>query len=70
MPLSLAPEGQTFTVKKISGDPKVVKHLASLGIAGERKITVMSQGKNGTVVMVGDSRLALDRDIAKSILVF
>ena len=69
MPLSLAPIGQEFLVRRVGGDEKVKNHLASLGIAKDRPIRVMSQGATGTVVEVCSSRLALNTEIARTIIV-
>ncbi len=69
MPLSLAPLGQTFKIRNVGGDEKVKAHLKSLGIVRDREITIISQGATGTVIEVCSSRLALNRDVAKTILV-
>ncbi len=69
MPLSLAPVGQELLVRRVGGDEKVRNHLASLGIAKDRPIRVMSQGATGTVIEVCSSRLALNTEIARTIIV-
>lgn len=69
MPLSLAPIGQELLVRRVGGDEKVRNHLASLGIAKDRPIRVMSQGATGTVIEVCSSRLALNTEIARTIIV-
>lgn len=69
MPLSLAPIGEELTVRRVGGDEKVKSHLASLGVAKDRQIRVMSQGNTGTVIEVCASRLALNVEIARTIIV-
>lgn len=69
MPLSLAPIGQELLVRRVGGGEKVRNHLASLGIAKDRPIRVMSQGATGTVIEVCSSRLALNTEIARTIIV-
>lgn len=69
MPLSIAPLNIELIIKKVSGDNKVRKHLESLGIVAERKITVLGQTSQGLIVLVNDMRLALDNNIASSIQV-
>lgn len=69
MPLILAPIGQPTQVIHVSGDDKLRKHLESLGIVKEKEITVLSQEKNGIIIKVNDSRLALDKNVASLIQV-
>lgn len=69
MPLLLAPTNETLIIEAIKGDDKVKKHLSSLGIVKDGKIIIMSQEKGGVIVKVNDTRLALDYNIAKNILV-
>ncbi len=69
MPLLLAPIGQDLTIQIINGDEKVKKHLESLGIVKDAKISIISQEKGGVIVKINNSRLALDYKIASSILI-
>ena len=69
MPLCFAPSGTEFKVLKVSGESSIAHHLASLGIVSDSKITVLSQEGSGTVILVKESRLALNRDVARHILV-
>ena len=68
-PLCFAPSGKEFKVLKVSGESSIAHHLASLGIVSDSKITVLSQEGSGTVILVKESRLALNRDVARHILV-
>lgn len=69
MPLLIAPIGRVLIVRRVGGEEKVRKHLESLGIVIDSEITLLSQGKDGVVVKIHDSRLALDYDVAKAIMV-
>lgn len=69
LPLLIAPKETNLLVKKINGDFKFVKRLESLGIIVGSNLFVLFEEKSGLVIKVNDSRLALDKDIAKSILV-
>ena len=69
MPLCFAPSGKEFKVLKVGGESSIARHLASLGIVSDSKITVLSQEGSGTVILVKESRLALNRDVARHILV-
>lgn len=69
MPLIIAPSGKEFAIVRIGGDERVRKHLESLGLTIEERITVLSSKGNGVIIKVKESRLALDPDIAASIFV-
>ncbi len=69
MPLVIAPLNKELRVIKILTDEKTKKHLASLGITIDSKLTVLSQSGGSSILIVKDGRLALDRNIATKILV-
>ncbi len=69
MPLIIAPLNVVFTIVKILLDDKTKKHLESLGITIDSKITLLDNVGGNVVIMVKDGRLALDKNIATKILV-
>ncbi len=69
MPLTLAPIGKELTIRKIATDEKLKKHLESLGITINSKITVLSQNGGNLICLVKDGRLALDKSTALKIFV-
>lgn len=69
MPIMIAPLNQELTVIRITGGDKAMKHLRELGIVSQMKITLLSQEASGVILRVGESRLAIDKDIARAILV-
>lgn len=69
MPLLIAPENETLTIERVTGDDKVRKHLESLGIVTDGKILIMSHENSGLIVRVNEMRLALDYKIASNIFV-
>lgn len=69
MPLALAKQGDVLRVVKVSGDNGVCRHLENLGITSGAEITLLSFDKGNMIVRVRDSRLALDRNVARSIIV-
>lgn len=69
MPLALVPIGQTITIRRIGGNEKIRRHLASLGILEGRTIKVLAQSASGTVVLINETRLAINHEIAKGIIV-
>jgi len=69
MPLLIAPTNTPLTVRRISGEDRIRKHLESLGIVEGHSLEVLSSTSRGVVVRVNEERLALDHDIARSITV-
>ncbi len=67
MTLHEASKGQTALVQRIEGDAKTKRHLASLGLVAGREITILGQGANGSVILIGETRLAVNRGVAKTI---
>ncbi len=69
MPVVFAPQGEILKVIRVLADEKTKKHLENLGITVGAQITVLSAGGGSVIVMVKDSRLALDKSVATKILV-
>jgi ferrous iron transport protein A len=69
MPIMLAPLNEEVRVVKILADEKTKKHLESLGILVNAKLTVISSVNGGVIVIIKNGRLALDHEIASKILV-
>ena len=69
MPIARAPLKTLLRVIRISSDPKVKKHLESLGITINSTITILSSDSGNVVIMIKDGRLALDKVIASTIFV-
>ena len=69
MPIAIAPLNTPLRVIRISTDPKVKKHLESLGITINSILTILSSDSGNVVIMIKDGRLALDKVIASTICV-
>ena len=69
MPIVFAPLDEELTIVTILVDEKTKKHLESLGLTINSKITVLQQAQGSTIVQVKEGRLALDRNISTKILV-
>ena len=69
MPIAIAPAGCELSVRKISADDKVKKHLHEMGICEGGKITLVSSSGGNVIVVVKEGRLCLDRSLAAKILV-
>lgn len=69
MPLTMAKEGETVTIRKITGRDEVRQHLAELGFVVGESVTVISRLGGNLILQVKDSRIALDQTLAQRILV-
>lgn len=69
MPISIAPLNVELTIVKVLLNEKDKKHLESLGLLKNAKLTVISAHNGGVVVAIKEGRLALDYSIASKILV-
>lgn len=69
MPIVIAPLETELTVVKVLADEKTKKHLQSLGITVNGKITILSSHGGNTICIVKGVRIGLNRDLATKILV-
>ena len=69
IPLALASAGEKQQIKKISGNDKVRQHLLELGLVMGATITVVSSENKNVILAVGESRVAIDADLARRIMV-
>ncbi|WP_079710231.1 FeoA family protein [Paraliobacillus ryukyuensis] len=69
MVLAKAKIGQTLYVKHIEGKDKLKKFLFTLGCYEGEKITLISILAGNYVVNIKDSRYAIDKNMAKAIVV-
>ena len=69
LPLSMAGEGKTQTIAKITGKDEVRRHLAELGLVVGEEVTVMNSLGGNLILQVKDSRIALDRALCTRIMV-
>ena len=69
MPLILAAAGETNTIRKVSGNPEVKKHLEDLGFVVGGEVTVVSAIGGNLIVNVKESCIAISREMAGKIMV-
>lgn len=69
MPIVIAPTDVELTIVKILADEKTRRHLESLGVVANGKITIISSRGGNTICVVKGVRLALSRETASKILV-
>ena len=70
MPLVVAPLNVDLSVIKVVADEKLKKHLQSLGIVKDAKITVIESINGNLIILIQDSRLALDYSIVHNVCLF
>ena len=69
LPLVMAQVGEESTILKISGQDKIRQHLAELGFVVSEKVTVISRLGGNMILLVKNSRIAVDEDLLKRIMV-
>ena len=69
MPLTLAGIGERNVVGRVGGNEETRRFLGNLGIINGAEITVISAIGGNVIVNVKDSRVALNEDMARHILV-
>lgn len=70
MPLLLAQTGQENIIKKIGGNPETKKHLENLGFVVGGTVTIVNSLGGNLIVNVKESRVAISREMAGSIIVY
>ena len=69
IPLSLAVPGEEQIIKKIGGNPQTRLHLENLGFVVGGGITVINTLNGNVIVKVKESRIALNDELARKIMV-
>ena len=69
IPLSYANPGEESVIRKIGGSPEVKKHLENLGFIVGGTATVITSLNGNVIVKVKESRVALDEEMARKIMI-
>ncbi|MBQ7603812.1 MAG: ferrous iron transport protein A [Clostridia bacterium] len=69
MPLTLADAGEELIIKKVGGSPEVRQHLENLGFVPGGNVIIVSKIGENLIVNVKESRIAVDRELAKRIMI-
>ena len=69
MSLAQVGAGESMLVVRVAADPKTRRHLQNLGIMTGAELTPLSFSEGNMIVRVHDSRIALDSNLAQSIIV-
>ena len=69
IPLSYANPGEESVNRKIGGSPEVKKHLENLGFIVGGTATVITSLNGNVIVKVKESRVAIDEEMARKIMI-
>ncbi len=69
MPLTLADIGTENTIRRVGGNEETRRFLENLGFVAGTPITVLSSIGGNVIVNVKDSRVAINEDMARHIMI-
>lgn len=69
MPLTFANVGEVNRIQRVGGNAETKKFLEKLGFVSGTEVTVMSSIGGNVIVNVKDSRVAINEDMARHIMV-
>ena len=69
IPLVIAENGKPQSVKKIGGNDEVKRHLENLGFTVGATVSVVNSLAGNVIVKVKESRIAINEDLARRIMV-
>ena len=68
-PLIFLGENESATIRKVGGSEETRRFLAGLGFVQEASVQVISKLNGNLIVNIKDSRVAINEDMAKKIMV-
>lgn len=69
MPLALAAVGEVNIIKRVRGNDETKRFLENLGFTAGTEIVVLSALGGNVIVSIKDSRIAINADMARHIMV-
>ena len=69
MPLTVAAVGEINTIRRIGGNEETRRFLENLGFVAGAEVTVLSAIGGNVIVSVKDSRVAINADMARHIMI-
>ena len=69
MPLTMAGIGETNTISRIGGNEEKRRFLENLGFVAGAEVVVLSKIGGNVIVNIKDSRVAVNEDMARHIMV-
>lgn len=69
MPLTMARTGETNIIRKVGGSEETKRFLENLGFVTGANVTVISENGGNLILNIKESRVAVNRDMAKRIMI-
>ena len=69
MPLTMAAIGKVSVINRVNGNEETRRFLENLGFVAGAEITVVSAIGGNVIVNIKDSRVAINQDMARHIMV-
>jgi len=69
IPLVVADRGEEQIIKKIGGNDDTKRHLENLGFTVGGTVTIINSLNGNVIVKVKESRIAIDENLARRIMV-
>lgn len=69
VPLTMVGIGEVNTIQKVGGNEETRRFLENLGFIAGSEITVLSAIGGNVIVNIKDSRVAINEDMARHIMV-
>lgn len=69
MPLAIADIGEENIIKRVGGSPETKKHLENLGFVVGGTVTIITSMAGNIIVNVKDTRVAINEEMARKIMV-
>lgn len=69
LPLGFLNVGEVAQVAKVRGNEQMRKHLSELGLVEGAEVRLVSKNGGNVIVQVKGAQLAIDGDIARSVIV-
>lgn len=69
MPLTIASIGDTYKICRVGGNEETKRFLENLGFVPDAKVSVVSAIGGNVIVNIKDSRIAVNADMARHIMV-
>lgn len=69
MPLTMAAIGKINTIRRVGGNDETKRFLENLGFVAGTEVTVLSAIGGNVIVNIKDSRVAINADMARHIMI-
>ncbi len=69
MPLTMAAIGEANMIRRVGGNDETKRFLENLGFVAGAEVTVLSAIGGSVIVNIKDSRVAINADMARHIMI-